>query len=151
MEKSIFIILEELFKICRDGFSEKELKQAKRILIHRCQIENDFFVNYANFLQNQWSIDKPILTLPKLIQKYQKINLEEIQNVFKTVFCPLSKLYISCVGDNLTKFRKHKLFRVDFSVPQLVRFVMVLHTTTQLCPSHVQCCIEKKSKVRKST
>jgi predicted Zn-dependent peptidase len=110
LEKSIFIILEELFKICRDGFSEKELKQAKRILIHRCQIQNDSFVEYANFLQNQWSIDKPILTLPKLTQKYQKITLEEIQNVFKTVFCPLSKLYISCVGDNLTKFRKHKLF-----------------------------------------
>lgn len=68
------------------GFTEEELKQAKNMIVTAIKLGSDKPSSQANILANQLHYNNRVYSKEEMIELYNKITLEEINNQAKIIF-----------------------------------------------------------------
>ena len=99
--EGIFLILQELKKIKKEGIKKEELQKAKENLISKINISLETSDSQASFYGFQELLEGRIKKKEEILQKIQLVKIEDIQRVANIIFQP-TKLNLAMVG-NLTE------------------------------------------------
>ncbi len=75
-----------LNEVCKDGFKEEELMQAKNIIISAIKLRSDSPSSEASNIAMQYQYSDKILSKNEHINKYASVTLEDINNRAKEIF-----------------------------------------------------------------
>ena len=99
-KKSLEVFKEEMYKLYKDGITEKELKHYKEYLINRNLIEFDNFHKNAMRIRNAVFYSKNVYSIEELNKTIKKFTVHEVNTYIKSLFLPKNASHVAYGNTN---------------------------------------------------
>jgi len=99
-KKTLEIFIEEMYRLYKDGITEKELNHYKEYLINRNLIEFDNFHKNAMRIRNAIFYGKNVYSIEELNKTIKKFTAHEVNTYIKSLFLPKNASHVAYGNTN---------------------------------------------------